>query len=94
MAYASEPTVWIRCGYGEDTVWVPCGPQAVFGRFQTERLGLWRGDVAPGAILSPNGRVDPVHVVVVVEGVEEVGDFLAGGIAEFGEVLGQVADFG
>ena len=36
-----------------------------------------------------------MHVVVVVERVEEVGDFLARGVARvLGEVLGEVADFG
>ena len=39
-------------------------------------------------------RVNPVDVIVVVQGVQEVGDFLAGGLAEFGEVLGEVTDFG
>ena len=43
---------------------------------------------------SPHRRIDAMDVVVVVEGVEELGDFFAGGLAQFGEVLGEVADFG
>lgn len=38
--------------------------------------------------------MDPVDIAVVVEGLEERGDFLALGVGEFGVVLGAVAEFG
>src|ERR1700690_395920 len=43
---------------------------------------------------SPHCRIHPMHIVVVVQRVKEVGHLLARGVAQLGEVLGQVADFG
>src|SRR5512141_470177 len=38
------------------------------------------------------GRVNPVHVVVVVEGIEKIHDLFAVSFAEFRKILSQITD--
>src|SRR5262245_124810 len=45
-------------------------------------------------VKSTKRRVNPVHVVVIVEGIEEIDDLLAAGSTDFSESFRKVTDFG